>query len=79
MIIFVKFLTGNCISVDIDPSDFVEQLKYRISDQIEKDSIELKLIFAGKSLEDGRRLCDYNIAKESTIHCLFRLRGGRSF
>ncbi|KAF8423855.1 ribosomal protein S27a-domain-containing protein [Tirmania nivea] len=52
MQIFVKTLTGKTITLEVESSD----------------SIDVRLIFAGKQLEDGRTLSDYNIQKESTLH-----------
>ena len=76
--LFVKTMKGRCIVVDTTSEDTVEELKKHIEYWNGVPPKHQRLIFGGKQLEDGKRLSDYSIQRESTVFLVSRLCGGAS-
>ena len=74
--IIVKTLTGKHIVLWVSASDTIADVKIKTQGMTGVPQSEMRLIFEGRQLEDGRTLSDYNIQKESMLHLVLRLRGG---
>lgn len=68
MQIFVKTLTGKHITLEVEPTDRIEEIKAKIQSKEGIPTEQQRLLYDGKPLEDGQTLQDYNIQRDCTIH-----------
>eukprot|EP01033_Poteriospumella_lacustris_P021788 gene21788-16252_t len=78
MKVFVRTLAGKTLALMVDPFADVTVLKGMIRDREGMPVDQLRLIYAGRQLEDGRSLIDQGVHNEATLHLVLRLRGGPS-
>ena len=76
MQIFIKTHSGKTITLEVEPLDTIKNVKLMIHDKEGIPSDQLRLVFAGKQLEDDYKLSKYNIQNNFTIHATLRLSGG---
>lgn len=74
--IFVKSINGKSRTLEVNPESTIADIKQQLQDKEGLNPEEQRLIFGGKNLEDTRKLSDYNIQAESTLHLVLRVRGG---
>lgn len=72
MQIFVKTPVGKHVTLEVEPTDRIENIKYKIEDKEGTPTENQRLFFAGKELEEGNTLQDYSIQKDSTIHLILK-------
>ena len=76
MQIFIKTLTEKTITLDVEISDKIEDIKQKIYDKEGIQSDEQMLVYTNKLFENDKTLSDYNIQKDSTLNLMMRLLGG---
>ncbi|EME77815.1 uncharacterized protein MYCFIDRAFT_63791 [Pseudocercospora fijiensis CIRAD86] len=75
MEIYVKTLTGKTLTLETSTHATVDELKLQIQEITGVPPDQMRLIFAGRQLEEGRSMADHGIQQKSTVHLVLRLRG----
>ena len=77
MQIFVKIPSAKHIALEVDPTDYIEDVKLKIQEEIGIPPYQQHLIFAGQELKDGNTLQDYSVKKDCTLNLVVRQNGSK--
>ena len=75
--IYIQMLTGKSFDLEVNQTDTIKIIKDKINTKENIPPEQQGLVFAGKTLEDWKTLCDYSIKNESTLHLVLRLNSVR--
>ena len=76
MLIFVRTPAGTTLTLDVEPSDSIENVKAKIQDQTGAPTDQQRLFFSGVELQEGRTLSDYNVQPGRTINLVLPVASG---
>eukprot|EP00469_Lotharella_globosa_P014424 CAMPEP_0167826692 /NCGR_PEP_ID=MMETSP0112_2-20121227/10198_1 /TAXON_ID=91324 /ORGANISM="Lotharella globosa, Strain CCCM811" /LENGTH=169 /DNA_ID=CAMNT_0007729209 /DNA_START=52 /DNA_END=558 /DNA_ORIENTATION=- len=77
MQIMIKSLSGRSIPLDVQPGESISSIKKKIQEKEGVPIDQQRLIYGGKQLEEAQNLLDYNIQRDSTLHLVLRMKGGK--
>ena len=76
--IYLKELNGEATTITVNRNSTIKEVKNEYLKKLSKggDNVMVTLSLSGKTLSDDKKLSDYNISEDETIHVLIRMRGG---
>jgi hypothetical protein len=74
MQIFVKLPKGKSTTIEVEPTDKIEDVKVKLQKQSGYPSKEQTLTYEGKSLLDGHTISEYSIQNDATLQLIILIR-----
>jgi len=71
--IFIKHSLGEDLALPVSPFDLVNTVKDKIQEREGIPQRLQRLIFAGKQLQDGVTLAEYNVQRDNTLYLVWNL------
>nr|CAD7405326.1 unnamed protein product [Timema cristinae] len=68
--VYIKTNTGKSLSVDLDPKWDIKNVKEMVAHQLGLEPEEMKIIFAGKELDDSTVIEECDLGEQSVLHAV---------